>query len=234
MGIPGALSNRVPPVPTLTETPPPANGAAAGTAAPGTGATSESYNRQFQYGREVAVTRSASGTIRRLTVAVALANPAGGRPRGTAEINAIRSLVQGAVGFDAARGDVVTVSARGFAPGVDSDAAASWMDSPWIATGGRAGAALLVILALFFLIIRPMLRAAAARREAEALTPPLLGSPLPEAEVRATPAELDSIMGAANWTQRAALVRDFAAQHPDASTQVIHDLLRQKEGADRG
>jgi flagellar M-ring protein FliF len=232
-GIPGALSNRVPPVPTATDTPPLVAGApTAGVSA--NGSTSESYNRQFQWGREVSVTRAASGTVRRLTVAVALANPPGGRPRGTAEINAIRSLVQGAVGYDAARGDVVTVTARVFAPGENGDAAASWKDSPWIDTGIRAGAALLVIIALFFFLVRPMLRAAAARREAAALNPPLLAGPASGAEPPASPAELDRIIGAQNWTERAALVRDFAAQHPDASTQVIHDLLRQKEGADRG
>jgi flagellar M-ring protein FliF len=233
-GIPGALSNRVPPVPQVTETPPPAAGAA-GTAGTGTPPSSETFSRQFQWGREVAVTRSASGTIRRLTVAVALANPPGGRPRSTAEINAIRGLVQGAVGFDAARGDVVTVTARGFAPNAEDDAAASWLDNPWIDTAIRAGAALLVIIALFFLIVRPMLRAAAARREAEQNAPPPLSvSGGPGTEPVASPAELDRIVGAASWTERAALVRDFAAQHPDASTQVIHDLLRQKEEPARG
>jgi flagellar M-ring protein FliF len=142
-------------------------------------------------------------------------------------------LVQSAVGFDAARGDVVTVTARSFAAPADGDAAVGWMDSPWMDTGIRAGAALLVILALFFFLVRPMLRAAAARREEALLNPPLLPAS-PAGEAPASPAELDRIMGATNWTERAALVRDFATQHPDASTQVIHDLLRQKEEPARG
>ncbi len=234
-GIPGALSNRIPAQPIVTEeppaSPPPGNAGAAGTTTP---PSSETFSRQFQYGREVSVTRAASGTVRRLTVAVALANPPG-RARPVAEITAIEALVRGAVGFDAARGDVVTVSARPFAPGIDGAAAASWMDSPWIDTGGRAGLALLVILVLFFLVVRPLLKGAAARRTELAERSPALfitGGPL--IEPPASPAELDRILSAPNWTDRAAMVRDFAAQHPDTSTQVIRDLLRTKEGAGRG
>lgn len=240
-GIPGALSNRVPADPAVTAAPPPAE-PANGVAGAAAGPTSETFSRQFQYGREVSVTRSASGTVRRLTVAVALANPPGGRARSQAELQAIERLVQGAVGFDAARGDVVTVTARPFAPGADA-AAVSWMDSPWLDTAIRAGGALLAILALFLFLVRPLLRAAAQRREAAeaaaAAALPAGGEPGTNMAVIATEppasaAELDRIMAARTWTERAALVRDYAAQHPDGATQVIHDLLRDKGEPARG
>jgi flagellar M-ring protein FliF len=236
-GIPGALSNRIPADPAVTETPPPAapaNGAA-GTAA--AGPSSETFSRQFQYGREVSVTRAASGTVRRITVAVALANPPGGRARPAAELQAIERLVQGAVGFDAARGDVVTVTARPFAPG-RVEAASGWMDSPWIDTAIRAGAALIAILALFLFLVRPLLRAAAQRR-AEADTPEAASENADSTdairlEPPASAAELDRILAAPTWTERAGRVRDYAAQHPDGATQVIHDLLRDKGEPVRG
>ena len=233
-GIPGALANRPPADPAVTTTPP--QPGEAGTAGAGAPPSSETFSRQFQYGREVSVTRAATGSVRRLTVAVALANPPGGRARSQAELAAIERLVQGAVGYDAARGDVVTVTARPFAAGPD-EAAANWMESPWIDTAIRAGAALLAILALYFLLVRPLLRASAQRRadaEAAAALPPLApdnGGSSAEAirlETPASAAELDRILAAPTWTERAALVRDYAAQHPDGATQVIHDLLRDK------
>jgi flagellar M-ring protein FliF len=236
-GIPGALANRPPADPAVTTTPPPPPGEA-GTAGAGTPPSSETFSRQFQWGREVSVTRAATGSVRRLTVAVALANPPGGRARSQAELTAIERLVQGAVGYDAARGDVVTVTARPFAPTADA-AAAGWLDSPWTDTAIRAGAALLAILALFFFLVRPLLRAAAQRRaEAEARgAGPSPGDGSQDAirlEPPASAAELDRILAAPTWTERAGRVRDYAAQHPDGATQVIHELLREKGEASRG
>ncbi len=236
-GIPGALSNRIPVDPAVTETPPPVVPGNVAAGAAGGGPSSETFSRQFQYGREVSVTRAASGTVRRITVAVALANPPGGRARPQAELTAIERLVQGAVGFDAARGDVVTVTARPFAAGPDA-AAISWMDNPWIDTAIRAGAALLAIIALFFMIVRPLLRAAAQRRAD--LDGARLAASDPGAtdairlEPPASAAELDRILSAPTWTERAGRVRDYAAQHPDGATQVIHDLLRDKGEPARG
>ena len=78
------------------------------------GHRTENYNRDFAVGREVSVTRQQTGTVKRLSVAVALRNP-DGRPRGLREIQQLEELVKGAVGFDQARGDVVAINSRTFA-----------------------------------------------------------------------------------------------------------------------
>src|SRR3546814_18254982 len=72
------------------------------------------YVRDFALGREVSVTRNALGTVKRLSVAVALRNPETGKPRSAKEIAALEQLIKGAVGYDQGRGDVVAVSARKF------------------------------------------------------------------------------------------------------------------------
>lgn len=228
MGIPGALSNRVPPDPAVTATPP---GVAPPAAAMGgaSGPSSETWNRQFQLGREVAVERAAVGTVRRLSVAVALANPRGGRARSQAEIAAIEALVRSTVGFDAARGDVVTVNARPFSAGADAAAAPAWWEAPWLMPLARGGAALIAILALFWFVIRPLRRAAAARAEGASTTLPSGEGPIANAALPS--AELQRIAAAPGWAERAELVRAFVAQHPERSTQLIHDLLRQPEPA---
>src|SRR3546814_13652952 len=77
--------------------------------------TEETFNRSFELGREVSVTKDAVGTVKRLSVAVALDNGPDGKPRSAQEIAALEALVKGAVGFDQARGDVVALSSRSFA-----------------------------------------------------------------------------------------------------------------------
>ena len=122
-GIPGALSNQPPAASQVAAAPggaittQPQQGPAATAAPPPSAAAgnrSENYNRNFAVGREVSVTHQQTGTVKRLSVAVALRNP-DGRPRGLREIQQIEELVKGAVGFDQARGDVVAINSRTFA-----------------------------------------------------------------------------------------------------------------------
>src|SRR3546814_4150863 len=88
----------------------PANAApGAAQTAEAAGKTAENYVRDFALGREVSVTRNALGTVKRLSVAVALRNPETGKPRSAKEIAALEQLIKGAVGYDQGRGDVVAV-----------------------------------------------------------------------------------------------------------------------------
>ena len=61
------------------------------------------------------MTKQPVGTVKRLSVAVALRDPAEGKGRTAKEVSAIDALVKGAVGFDPARGDQIAISARKFA-----------------------------------------------------------------------------------------------------------------------
>lgn len=224
VGIPGTLSNTPPIATTLSTTPPPATAIAAA----GQGTTSQDVSRRFELGREVSVTRGASGTVRRLSLAVALRELPGKRRSG-AELQALEALVRGAVGADAARGDVVAVSARPFVVETAPDAA--WWQNEWIAPATRFGG-LAVAAGLFWLLVGRKLLGryeaqTAALRRGE--TAGMLTSELGTAG--AAPVTLDMIEAAPGYTDRAALVRDYVRQDPARAADVLRTMLK---GADRG
>ncbi len=154
-GIPGALSNTVPQAAQVSATPPVDTALAA--AIP---QGSSTFARTYEVGKAVSVTRAAPGQLRRLSVAVVVRNTslaAKGQPQQLATLTA---LVRGAVGFDARRGDVVTVAARPFVD-AEADDVISWVRP--VATQTGQGLLLLAGLAmLVFGLGRPWLRARAA------------------------------------------------------------------------
>jgi flagellar M-ring protein FliF len=241
-GVPGAIAAAPPPTPTAPGAPPPtASAAGSATAAPAVPSmppykTAETFNRQFELGREVSVTRDAVGTVRRLSVAVALDNDTAGKPRSAQEVAALESLVKGAVGFDQTRGDVVALSSRKFA--TVEETVAPWYEASWVSLAVRNVSALLVTLLLLFGIGRPMLkRWSKAREEAaaaevaakEALGQEISAAIEKEATVRdpAAPVTLDMISSSHDYQDRAALIRDFVKQDPDRAALVVRDLLRE-------
>jgi flagellar M-ring protein FliF len=251
-GIPGALSNQAPVNPTTTATNP--NGQAVqqgqGTTEtkPGTPPnplmkTEETFNRSFELGREVSVTRDAVGTVKRLSVAVALDNGADGKPRSPQEIAALEALVKGAIGFDQTRGDVVALSSRSFIK--PTEVVAPWYQAEWISPLVRNVSALLVALLLIFGIGRPLLkRRAAAKDEAAARTAAQgqrigreisteITRTVTQAPDPSRPVTLDMISSTPDYAQRADLIRNFVKQDPDRAALVVRDLLKEgkKENA---
>lgn len=243
-GIPGALSNQAPVDPTVTQTNPNGQAVQQGQTAaqqPGTPPnplmkTEETFNRSFELGREVSVTRDAVGTVQRLSVAVALDNGPDGKPRSAAEIAALEALVKGAVGFDQARGDVVALSSRSFAK--PAEVAPLWYEASWVAPLARNGSALLVALLLIFGIGRPLLKRRAAMQEAAAAEQAAQGQRIgreisqelnrtaPEAPDPERPVTLDMISSTYDYAQRADLIRNFVKQDPDRAALVVRDLLK--------
>ena len=260
-GIPGALSNQAPP-PAVAGTQAgnvqqaqqlagantnPQSASVNGQAAPELAPlrTQESYNRNFELGREVSVTRDAIGTVRRLSVAVALDNGPDGKPRSAQEIAQIEALVKSAVGFDQARGDAVALSSRGFVKdnGADADATPFYEQS-WFRTLARNLSALAVVAVLIFGIGRPMLKKmgeakkAAEPSEAEKVAKRReIGQQMSQELVKAAQANpgsvvtLDMISSTPDYAQRADLIRNFVKQDPDRAALVVRDLL--KEGKAR-
>ncbi|MDX3909338.1 MAG: flagellar basal-body MS-ring/collar protein FliF [Sphingobium sp.] len=246
-GIPGALSDQA--LPPATATPTPTVGpAAAGTAAttPGTPAdpamkTAETFNRSFELGREVSVTRDAVGTVKRVSVAVALDTDAKGKPRSKEEIAALEALVKGAVGFDQTRGDTVALSSRGFVKETVEEA--PWYDASWVSMLTRNLSALAVVLVLILGIGRPLMkRRAAAKEEAvaqNAVAGQKLGKEIASELTRtaqvdpARPITLDMISSTPDYAQRASLIKNFVKQDPDRAALVVRDLLKEgkKENA---
>src|SRR3546814_5727200 len=77
--------------------------------APGT-ESNEQAARAYEVGREISVTHQPQGQLRRVSVAVALNQ--GSKALSQADIAKIANLVKGAIGFDAARGDMVAIGQR--------------------------------------------------------------------------------------------------------------------------
>jgi flagellar M-ring protein FliF len=220
IGIPGTLSNTPPPASTISTTPPvPVQ---AGASSP---RTSEDSTRRFELGREVSVSRVATGQIRRLSVAVALKEDA--KKRSGVEIAALDALIKGTVGFDAGRGDVVIVTARPFqAVPIDTTA---WWDAGWVATTGRNLAAIIVVALLIFGIGRPLLKrrvvAAEARRDEVAA---LIGTELDSGRPSVT---LDMIEATPSYAARVSMVRDFVRANPARAALVVRNLVKDPAGA---
>ncbi|HTU10075.1 MAG TPA: flagellar basal-body MS-ring/collar protein FliF [Allosphingosinicella sp.] len=248
-GVPGALSNTPPPAAQVAAAPGgavtvPAQGAPAATPA-GPGNRTENYNRTFAVGREVSVTRNQTGTVKRLSVAVALRNP-DGRPRGVAEIQNLEQLVKGAVGFDQSRGDVVAISARAFA--TTEETAPSWWEAGWVSLAARNLTALVIALLVIFVFAKPLLRktkAALASRSTNnpAASRAAVGGEIADAIAdrvdRGAGTELDvkvsleMIEATRDYEKRAALIRAFVRQDPARAALVVRDLIRTEAGAER-
>lgn len=238
-GIPGALSNTPPPAATVTAAPnqtvpaPPAPGAAAATTGEAA-RTTENYNRTFELGREVSVTKNPVGTVRRLSVAVALKDEKGAK-RSPAEIAALEKLVQGAVGYDQRRGDVIALSARTFASVTEDKA--PWYEASWMPMVTRNGSALLIALLVVFGVARPLLKKKLAPAPALSAAAPAGGAPAIGSEIAtalaqadaATPAgqiTLEMIESAPGYAARAELIRNFVKQDPARAALVVRDLIR--------
>ncbi len=224
IGIPGVLSNQPPPasqVSTTAPVPPAAPDAATGPQG------EESYTRSFDVGREIAVTHQPQGRLKRLSVAVALREVKGAKKRSPAEVTAMDNLVKGAVGFDAARGDVVAISSRPFAETVEEPV--SIWNEPWFWPVLRQIGGVLAALVVFLVIGRPLIKAIKGRL---ATTPSTLeieqqliaSTALPSAQ---GPVTLEMIESAPSYEARANLVRSFVRQDPERAALVVRQLMKE-------
>lgn len=236
-GIPGALSNTPPPAATVTAAPNqtvPAPAAAGATATTGQAArTTENYNRTFELGREVSVTKNPVGTVRRLSVAVALKEEKGAK-RSKAEIAALEQLVKGAVGYDQQRGDLLAISARSFV--AVEDAKAPWYEASWLPMLARNLSALVIALILVLGVARPLLKRRAAAAPAGEAAAVGAASPKVKGEIAVAVAArdggpdgqvtLEMIENAPGYAARAEMIRQFVKQDPARAALVVRDLIR--------
>lgn len=212
-GVPGALSNQPPAAGSAPEkaaadatgatpnaTPNPAatpNSAATDTTAPGS--SSKNATRNFEVDKTITHTRSATGLLRRLSVAVVVDDQrtaqADGKvtnqPYKPEDITRFTDLVKQAVGFDSARGDQVTVTNVAFKAPEAPEAlpAVPLWEQPWFLNILKQLGAGLVVLLILLGILRPTMRylaggtilkntAKASAEEAEAaVAGELMGNP---------------------------------------------------------
>jgi flagellar M-ring protein FliF len=155
-GVPGVLSNTPPPQTTAQPGAPGAGAAPGAAATPAANGSESTSSRNYELGREVAVTNAAPGKIKRLSVAVALSAEIMAKAK-PAEIDQIKQLVSAAVGANPARGDQVAVVVRKFQP--DVIALPAFWETPWFATIVRNAVALLAVLLTLLLGVRPLIKA---------------------------------------------------------------------------
>lgn len=156
LGVPGSLSNRPPPKPA-TES----GDAATGPDVDNKAATSlrKESNRQLDYDQSVTHVKHAPFSLRRQSVAVVLnasTAPEGGwTPAARADLEA---TVKSAVGFNAARGDLLTLSIFPFAgPGAPIGGAAWWEHSQVQALAKLVVFGVISLL-LLLIVVRPVVR----------------------------------------------------------------------------
>ena len=168
-GIPGTLSNTAPAAPTTS-----LNTAAA---TPGTAAADERTTiaarstRNYEMDRQVRHTKSATGGVQRLSVAVvinerpALAQPKNDKgedqpakpnPYTTEEVERMQELVRGVVGFDEGRKDVVSVVQAKFEPDVPMDMSIPWHKDESVMNNIKSGFLGLMFVAFLMVVVRPV------------------------------------------------------------------------------
>ena len=230
VGIPGALSNQPPQATTVV-----ANGPQPAPAPAATPATESNENaaRAYEVGREISVTHSPQGKLRRVSVAVALNQ--GKKALTQADLTKIDNLVKGAIGFDATRGDLVAINQRPFVQVEDTSPA--FYDQGWFMPLVKQVGAILAALLAFLFIGRPMIRAARERAAKRAEQNQELEASLLAATDRPALASgqggreitLEMIEQAPSYEARANLVRAFVRQDSARAALVVRHLMQ--EGA---
>lgn len=171
-GVPGSLSNE-PPAPVTpaaaanvpADPNAPATPAAAAPAEPVVRGQERSESRNFEMDRSVRYVVDPAPRMRRLTVSVAIndaiaapgaTTPPARRPLPAEEIARLTTLVQGAVGFNATRGDVVNIISTSFEPPAP-EVETPIYQQPQVLDTVKYIAVALAIALLGMLIVRPII-----------------------------------------------------------------------------
>ena len=257
-GVPGALSNTPPAaasVPQTTAATPPAAGAAAAPntatagapgAVPGTRSRQEETHNYNPPGRTISAITHQQGIVKRLTVSVVVDDvPANDAKTGAvsyqawtpAELERLQVLIKSAVGYDAARGDVVAVVNAPFVEIPDAPVVIpGFWTEPWFLNIVRDGFIALVVLGLGLGVLRPAFRAlskAGVDADAAALASVGSGSfvndnQLDEALddiVSLTPGARSMLASSAGYGAQLDAVRGIIAEDPARVAAVIKSWI---------
>jgi len=249
MGVPGTLSNRPPAAAEAAGTPP-AEKTDDGNA------RKNATTRQYAYDRAITQIKRERGRLKKLSVAVVLnaTSAADGKAWTPAELTNIEKILAGGLGIDAARGDVLAVSAMKF-PAAPVEQA-WWQQRDNIVD--MAGWALWAVGALlaYFLLARPLLRATTARLAPSPATPAIPATPaLPgataAAPLTALPAGVTALEAPAHGSPGAVIpllenydlppsgspvdvmvdhLRVLAAKEPERVAEVVKQWVQKKHG----
>ncbi len=240
-GIPGALTNQ-PPMPANI----PEEAGQVGVAqTEKSGSSHKEATRNFELDTTISHTRQQVGMIQRISVSVAVdykpgeASAEGGAvakvTRTEQELNNIRRLLEGAVGFNAARGDVIEVVSVPFLDETfEATPEPAMWDQPWFWRAMKLLIAAIVILVLILAVVRPVLKKLtssepdtnsdlASLEEQYAQNGMLLNGPATEYSY----AEDGSIIipDLHKDDDMVKSIRSLVANEPELSTQVVQNWL---------
>ena len=170
-GVPGSQSNNPPNIPNIEET----RRAAGSSELSGSDIASSSTTRNYELDREIRYVKQQVGEIRRLSVAVVInetafqdENEEVDEGRLDSELVRIRDLVQGAIGYNSQRGDLVTVVSSRFAKPVEALDETPWYLEPDKLDGYiRLFAVFGALLFIYFTMGRPFLKGLNEKDELE-------------------------------------------------------------------
>ena len=223
-GIPGALTNQPPDAGVQGQAGAGDDGAAAPTS------TSRSQTRNFELDKTISHVRQAVGTVQRLSIGVLIDN----RPQTDAdgeseplpqeEVDSLTELAMQAVGFDAERGDTITVHNSPFLvpPEMVEPAPLSIWEQPWVWAVGRQALGAVLVLVLAFVVVKPTMRV--LTRPMPIVTTSTLGAdgePLSLAAGYALPVGYDD---------RVAAARNVAGKDPRQVVQVVRNWVAEDDG----
>ncbi|MGL5483974.1 MAG: flagellar basal-body MS-ring/collar protein FliF [Aeromonas veronii] len=247
-GVPGALSNQPPAASNIPEEATGGDGASAAAS----GRSRKEATRNFELDTTVSHTRRQMGGIRRMTVSVAVdykavpgADGAVTREARTqAELDTLRRLLRGGLGFDVTRGDTLEVVAIPFnRPELDTVAEVPLYDQPWFWRAVRIAASVLVIIVLIVTVVRPMLKRllypdAKPEGEVDFDNHTVLGGD-DELSLLSAQVESDQVFGVRDGQLKLPdlhrdedllkAVRALVANEPDLAAQVIKEWVTNKD-----
>ena len=245
-GVPGALSNQPPAASNIPEQ------AAGGEGTASSGRSRKEATRNFELDTTVSHIRRQQGGIRRMTVSVAVdykATPGAEgavtrEPRSQAELDTLRRLLSGGLGFDVTRGDTLEVVAIPFnRPELEAVADMPIYEQPWFWRAVRIAASVLVIIVLIVTVVRPMLKRllypdAKPEGELDFDNHTVLGGD-DELSLLAAQAEAEPVFGLRDGQLKLPdlhrdedllkAVRALVANEPDLAAQVIKEWVTNRD-----
>jgi flagellar M-ring protein FliF len=255
-GVPGALSNVPPPDAGVTTN----TAAATNTNTNQSGTSSKRETRNYELDRTVRHTKSATGQVERLSVAVVINEPAPdplpadapadqvalkSKPFTDAELEHMQSLVRMVVGYNAERGDVVTVVPAQFkaAPPMPT---LPWYEDETIMRHAKTGVIATLFVLFLLTVVRPVVKHLIApplvNEEGEPLAPGELsaddlkmiqlgdGESLEEIKAKLKPKKssisMDMLDTANTYDDKVALVRMLVAEDTARVANVLKSMIK--------
>jgi flagellar M-ring protein FliF len=220
----------------------PVGGAVAGL--PGDKSSSRDVTRNYEINRTLDYSSQPAGTVRRLTVAVLIGDRAvtgtDGKvkqvPLDTQELARVTQLVKDAVGYDASRGDSVSVLNESLetgsapAPADNTFQAPPLWQTPFAWSLLRIVAGLVGVLVLVLSVLRPLVRTLITPMRLAPGAPQALPAGAPGAGAGALPVgQREPAVGVVSHEQQLSQARTLVTQDPKRVAQVVRGWVGSDE-----